>query len=92
MDEAPRRERKVTRAGSLTQSLSGERFRILTFGWRVSALKGTAIADVPIASVASTTASYCPSTSLPIRLAPSHSSVRVPVSTAQRMGSRPAPP
>ena len=66
-------KRIVTVAGSLTQSRSGLRWRILTLGARVSALNGTATVVVANASIASTTASYSPSSSRPTRFAPSHS-------------------
>ena len=74
-------KRSVTVAGSLSQSLRGLRWRILTLGARVSALNGTATVVVAKASIASMTASYSPSTSRPTRFAPSHSSFCVPGSS-----------
>ena len=52
----------------------------------VSALNGTATVVVAKASTASTTASYSPSSRRPTRLAPSHSTFRVPGSSGPLKG------
>ena len=79
-------KRSVSRAGSLTQIRSGLRWTIRSFGCRVSAANGSATVDVAIGSVASTIASYMPSTSLPTRLAPSQSTFLGPASSGPENG------
>ena len=79
-------KRSVSRAGSLTQIRSGLRWTIRSLGCRVSAANGSATVDVAIGSVASTIASYMPSTSRPTRLAPFQSTFLTPGSSGPENG------